>query len=97
MHQDVLIVTDSRYSIKCVNVLYFAWTENGWLNRNGYPVANKDLVKEIRKKMKEREEHGGRTLFEWVKSHTGESHGNTEADKLAFRGARMKRTAIVRR
>lgn len=96
MHQDVLIVTDSKYSISCVTVWYITWGENGWLNRSGYPAANKDLVKEIRKKMVEREEHGSRTLFKWVKSHTGESYGNSEADRLAFQGARMRRTAIVR-
>lgn len=52
-------------------------------------MENQDLIEKILEKVKEREEFGSRTRFEWVHGHTGNNDGNSQADKLAVEGARM--------
>lgn len=52
-------------------------------------MENQDLIEKILEKVKEREEFGSRTRFEWVQGHTGNNDGNSQADKLAVEGARM--------
>jgi ribonuclease HI len=88
-HRDVQIYTDSQYAIKCVTIWHVAWQRNNWSTSLGRPVENKDLVEQIVNKIKEREEHGSSTRFEWVKGHTGQNDGNSMADKLAVQGALM--------
>lgn len=97
MHRDVAIYTDSQYSINCVTIWHINWAKNGWRNSKGKEVENQDLIKEILKKIKEREDQGSKTQFEWVKGHTGSNDGNSQADKLATQGSRMDRVAFGRR
>lgn len=94
-HRDVLIFTDSQYSIKCVTVWHHAWIRNNWNTTLGRPVENRDLVEQIIEKIREREKHGSRTRFEWVKGHSGQNDGNHQADRLAVEGAMKGRNVLV--
>ncbi|KAL7276050.1 hypothetical protein RUND412_000994 [Rhizina undulata] len=92
LHREVQIFTDSQYAINCVTVWCTAWMKNNWMTSLGRPVDNQDLIEQILDKIKEREEFGSMTKFEWVRGHTGQSHGNTQADRLAVQGAKMARS-----
>jgi ribonuclease HI len=41
---DVTIHVDSKYAIGCMTKWIHKWRRNGWTNRRGEPVANKDLI-----------------------------------------------------
>ena len=74
---------DSKYVIDSMTKYIFAWRKNGYLTSKGGVIANKEVIMEIDKLLKERE---GRVKFSWVKGHAGH-HLNEEADKLANLGA----------
>jgi ribonuclease HI len=96
MHRNVVIFTDSLYSIKCVTLWHIKWIKNNWMTSLGRPVENQDLVIQILEKLKEREEYGSKTSFEWVQAHTGLNIGNSQADKLANEGAKMTQKVLHR-
>lgn len=87
-YQPVRVVTDSQYSINCVTVWSRSWERKGWKTATGEDVKNQDLVKAIRERVKEREEAGTETAFEWVKGHS-KNVGNEAADRLAVAGSSM--------
>jgi len=89
LHRHVQIYTDSQYAINCVTVWHTNWIRNGWQTSMNKPVENQDLIEQILDKIRERQEYGSTTKFEWVKGHTGENDGNSKADELAVQGARM--------
>jgi ribonuclease HI len=76
------ICTDSRYVVDNVNNAIFAWPKTGWTTRDGYPVENaelwKDLVRELSKVKKRK-----RTEVVWGKGHTRDNPHNAAADRLA--------------
>lgn len=43
---DVKIYSDSKYAVSCMNQWIQKWSENGWVNAAGNPVANQDLIKQ---------------------------------------------------
>lgn len=90
LDRDVLIYSDSNYSIKCVTEWFLNWRRNGWLNASGKPVENKDIIETILTKIEERQVVGSKTLFEWLKGHANDP-GNEAADSLAVSGAREAR------
>ena len=71
-HRDVTIYTGSKYAIDCVTKWYKGWQRNGWLNAKGKSVENRDLVKELKGALEEREEGRRGTYFVWVKGHAGD-------------------------
>lgn len=82
--QRIYIFTDSQY---VRDYLYYAtkiWPNNGWCNRDGKPIENvklwKDLVREVKNAPK-------RVEFKWVKAHSANQH-NKAVDKLAKRSAK---------
>jgi ribonuclease HI len=87
-YDDVIIYTDSEYSIKSVTIWYKTWEKNKWKNAKNQPVMNQDIIRPIIKILKENE---GKIKFKHVNSHTGkqdfESLSNEIADKLANEGA----------
>ncbi|KAF2128740.1 ribonuclease H-like protein [Dothidotthia symphoricarpi CBS 119687] len=85
--RDVLIHTDSRYSISCLTEWFVKWETNGWKSANGKDVDNKDLVEPILARIREREMSKAKTQFQWVKGHANHP-GNVAADRLAVTGSR---------
>ncbi|KAL9630245.1 MAG: hypothetical protein Q9164_006521 [Protoblastenia rupestris] len=74
---DVTIRTDSKYVYGCMTDWMSKWLLNGWLNAKGHPVANKDLLENIRQRQK-LVERNGRVTYLWVPREQ-----NQEADKAA--------------
>jgi len=92
--RNVVIYSDSHYSIQCVTQWYKKWTSNEWKNAAGKDVENKDLIKPIRQYIETRELAGSYTEFVWVKGHD-KNVGNEGADKLAVAGAERKRQMMA--
>jgi ribonuclease HI len=46
----IVIVSDSKYSIKCITEWYIKWNKNNWLNSKKEPVANREIIEDILKK-----------------------------------------------
>ncbi len=44
-----LIIYTNSYSIKCLTTGYHNWIRNGWVNSEGHPVPNKELIMSILK------------------------------------------------
>jgi ribonuclease HI len=96
--QRVVVFTDSLYVKDNVPRAMFQWSKQKWLNRQGRPIENatlwKDLLRIIKKLPK-------RVDFEWVKGHSKSVH-NKAVDKLAKQSAKgvlsePLRVASVRR
>lgn len=77
---DLLIRSDSEYSINCVTQWIYTWLNNGWKTAKGHPVENKDLIESIYNLMQ-----GRNIKFEHVYGHTGNQY-NELADQLANKG-----------
>lgn len=77
------IATDSMYVINCLTKWHEKWTQNGWINSKGLPVANRDLIQRALY-LHDRivnEGQGGHITFEHVWREE-----NEEADRLANLG-----------
>jgi ribonuclease HI len=87
-YDEVIIYTDSEYSIKSVTIWYKTWEKNKWKNAKGQAVMNQDIIRPIINILKD---NLGKIKFKHVNSHTGkqdfESLSNEMADKLANEGA----------
>ena len=85
---DILIYTDSEYSIKSLTIWIKNWKLNNWMTASGKEVSNKDLIKKIDDLIIL---HKGKIDFTHVRSHTNkkdyESINNDIVDKLAKDGA----------
>lgn len=80
---DVIIKSDSQYSISCFTQWHQGWARNGWKNSKKQPVENKDLVQKGLALIQRR---SGKTRLVKVKAHVG-ILGNEMADQLANAGA----------
>lgn len=80
----VYIFTDSMYVRDNYTRAMYVWPKQKWCNRDGRPIDNcdlwKDLVKLILKVPK-------KVKFEWVKGHSNNKH-NKAVDKLAKQSAK---------
>lgn len=81
------IKTDSLYSINCITLWAKNWIKNGWITKNGSPVANKQFIEKIYTYFSKYN-----IIFDHVEAHTGlsndESIGNARADQLAVRATK---------
>ncbi|KAJ1951607.1 hypothetical protein FBU59_000011 [Linderina macrospora] len=82
---DVVIHTDSKYSIESVTNWSRNWENNGWKTSSGKPVQNQDLIQDILDLARNR---NGTVEYNHVKGHSGHP-GNDAADFLATQGAKM--------
>jgi len=95
------IYTDSQYVTNNLGAAIYQWPGNGWHTRDGAPVLNADLWKELVKEYKK----ARRTYHvevSWGKGHSSSNVHNKTADKLAKQSARkatriLDRAAVVRR
>ena len=75
--QHLHILCDSQYVINSVTKWMPGWKRKGWRKKDGKPVLNVDLLKDIDRAL------AGRSVeFEWVKGHSGHAM-NEAADKRA--------------
>ena len=82
---NILIRTDSKYSIGCLTEWYQRWEQNGWRTAHG-PVENKNLIQEVLAEIRSKPVRSIR--FEYVKAHASDVY-NIEADRLADQGRQM--------
>lgn len=79
---NLLIKSDSTYSINCITKWVNNWINNGWKNREGKDVANRDLIEPIYEYYLKYD-----IKFEHVAAHTKgddeDSIYNAKVDKLA--------------
>lgn len=84
---DILIYSDSMYSIKSLTEWIAKWKENGWKSGNK-SVMNQDIIKVIDSLISK---HNGNIVFKHIRAHTKltdfESKCNEIVDKLAKNGA----------
>ena len=75
--QHLHILCDSQYVINSVTKWMPGWKRKGWRKKDGKPVMNVELLKDIDRAL------AGRSVdFEWVKGHAGHAM-NEAADKRA--------------
>ena len=85
--QHLLVLCDSQYVINSVTKWMPGWKRKGWRKKDGKPVMNVELLKDIDRAL------AGRSVeFEWVKGHSG--HAMNEA---ADRRANAAATAFSRK
>jgi ribonuclease HI len=83
---EVLLVTDSTYIAKGIEVWRHVWRKSGWAmgRKNGQPVADADLWKVLDDLV---ERHT--VTCKWVTGHTGHPD-NEQCDKLAEQPTRLR-------
>lgn len=81
--KDIIIYSDSKYTIGCLTQWWQQWKKNGWTKKGG--IKNLDLIRVILDQI------GRFDSFEmkWVKAHNGNKY-NERADVLASNAARRK-------
>lgn len=85
--KQVVIHTDSIYSIGCLTQWYLECEKMGYTQKNGKPVVNGDIIKKSRKTIELLENSFTKVLFKHVHGHSG-NYGNCMANCLARKGAR---------
>ena len=83
-YRKVIVNTDSMYVTENFNRAKYEWPTTKWLTRDGAPVANAEIWKNLVKKS---QKLGMPVHFQWVKGHKS-SAGNKAADKMAERSAK---------
>lgn len=82
----LMIKTDSKYSIQCVESWLPKWSTNGFRTANGQSVKNAELIRYLAALLYARERAGPKVVFKHVRGHVG-IEGNEGADRLANDGA----------
>jgi len=86
---NIIIYTDSDYSIKCVTRYCPSWKRNNWRKKDGGPIKNLEIIQKIY------EDYTKYNIqFIHIKAHTNrndaDSIGNSMADKLAVAGSNIQ-------
>lgn len=74
---DVELISDSEYLLNGITTWVPGWKANGWVNRNGDPVKNRELWETL-----DRYASRHNVIWTWVKGHSGHVD-NERADQLA--------------
>ncbi|CAI2331373.1 unnamed protein product [Caenorhabditis sp. 36 PRJEB53466] len=82
----VTIFTDSRYVVDSLNNFINLWRINGYINSNGQPVANRELIQEIEELRDSMDE----VNIVHVPAHCG-NYNNERADEMARDAADSRR------
>jgi ribonuclease HI len=94
-YRRIVIWTDSTYMVDGYASARFTWPQTDWLTREGNPVANTQLWKEL---VQLAARTGKRVEIRWVKGHKKSAH-NKAADKLAKLSANFqtgRRASVVK-
>lgn len=81
---DVLLYSDSKYTVQGITKWVNNWAKSNWNTSNGQPVKNTTLWKEVKELWDEVGKERSLSI-EWIKGHNGHI-GNVTADELATRG-----------
>jgi ribonuclease HI len=81
----IVIWTDSMYLVDGFKSARFSWPQNRWMTRDGNPVRNAPLWKEL---VRVAGRAHRRVDIEWVKGHKSSTH-NKAADRLARASAKQ--------
>ncbi|KAJ3529619.1 hypothetical protein NMY22_g8928 [Coprinellus aureogranulatus] len=84
----LLIRSDSKYSMDCVNIWIHNWRKRDWKTAAGGPVKNPGIIRLIDAHLERRKQYGQTVKFEYVKGHSGDV-GNDGADTQANEGAKL--------
>jgi ribonuclease HI len=80
---DVVVYTDSDYSISCLTKWIPGWVARGWKTSSGTDVLHRDLIEDISQKLTKFKSH----RFVHVRAHTGGeddlSRQNDRVDRMA--------------
>lgn len=79
------IHTDSEYSVNVFNSWIYTWIKNNWKISTGEPVANVDLIINIRQLLDQLRTIGTPVTLHWVRAHA-DNYYNNVADGLAKQG-----------
>jgi ribonuclease HI len=85
--QDILIYSDSNYSVQCITAWYVKWERNNFKTSKDEDVKNIDLICPIYDMFCDFNKKGS-CRIQHIKGHAG-IVGNEEADRLANLGANM--------
>ena len=77
----VHIVSDSQYVVNSINGWVMGWRNNGWMTRQGAPVANREMWEEMWGYMQYH-----LITAEWKRGHSEGNTLNTMCDHLAAIG-----------
>lgn len=81
--EDVVIYTDSDYSINCLTKWISGWMKKGWKTSEGKDVLHQDLLKDVYSRLSKFKSH----RFVHVRAHTGKeddlSKNNDIVDRMA--------------
>jgi len=83
-NEDIVIYSDSEYSIKCLTVWITGWVTRGWKTSVGKDVLNRDLIEEITSQLSKFKTH----RFVHVKAHTGGTDDLSRQNDIVDRMAR---------
>jgi ribonuclease HI len=94
-YRRIVIWTDSMYMVDGYDSARFTWPHTDWMTREGNPVANTPLWKEL---VKLAARTGKPVEMRWVKGHKQSAH-NKMADKLAKQSSKVQtgqRASVVK-
>lgn len=83
--RELVLLSDSRYSMDCVNKWLPSWRKNDFVTSQGTPVQNKDLIMKLDHELNSR---SPRPKLEYVQAHAG-IEGNEIVDRMAKYGASL--------
>jgi len=80
---DIVVYTDSDYSINCLTKWIPGWASRGWKTTEGKPVLHQDVIKDVSERLSKFKSY----RFVHVKAHTGGvddlSKNNDIVDRMA--------------
>lgn len=86
---NLVIHTDSQYSIDCLTKYHFKWSQSNWITSKGTPVESVNMIRFIVDLMSRRAKLKLTTELVYVKAHDKDP-GNNAVDALARKAASNK-------
>jgi hypothetical protein len=95
LDEDIVVYSDSDYSIKCVSTWVTGWISRGWKTSDGKAVSHRDLIEDIVTRISKFKSH----RFVHVKAHTGGSDDlsiqNDRVDRMAREAVEGKKEIVL--